>query len=565
MPPRLKALLPRLAPALAVGLLALQALLSLSSAEMWAGWAAGGELPRSLLGALQGEALVRSAGFSLLVLLWVWLRRRDHRAWPERTRLAGLGVLGLGALVGLLFGRTSTHDLRPGEGVEVAGTVVRLVQSEAHPAPEGLALAVLPPDGKGGFEAPRRALPVEVGLGVETGLGDLQVRAEEVIPNALPSGEMAADPTGASGPALRVMLGLGGTTVPEGWMPARDPRRNRFDAPGEAFAVCFREVFSQALLEELRPRLPKESRLVLVVQGRVLTHDASPGTAWNLPGFRLAVERLFPDFVAEPGPDGRPRFGTRSQEPRNPWLQVRLTQAGGSEAQLLLATRPPADPSYAAYLRAALPPGTELRYVRDGEERQSRFVLFTQGDAKVRLVAQGRVVREAPLELGRPFVVARGLSAVPMALLPSARFEDRWRPQADPALARQPLNPAVRVKVGDPAGRQEEGWVAEGEGARSFLSGKLALRLQPRVAGPGSTRALLALDDGEPRWATVASPLRRGLLAVTADQEAPLEPGRTRVRLVRDPGRPLRLLGLSLLLLGWVAGIFPTRRIPEGR
>ena len=563
---RLKALLPRLAPAVVLGLLGVQALLTFSSDATWAGWAAAGGGLRELVGALQGEALLRSLPFLVALLLWAAARRAEWRGpWSARLGLAGLGWLALGALVGLLFAQVSVRDLRPGEGVELAGTPVRLVQAEADPAPEGLALAVLPPDGKGGFEAPRRALPVEVGLGLETGLGDLQVRVEEVIPNALPSGEMIPDPTGASGPALQVMLGLGGAAVPEGWLPARDPRRNRFDAPGGAFAVCFREAFTPDLLEELRPRPPKESRLVLVVQDRVLTHDATPGTRWDLPGFSLAVERVYPDFVAEPGPDGRPRFGTRSAEPSNPWLQVRLTQTGGAEAQLLLAARPPADPGYAAYLRAALPPGAELRYVRDGEERQARFVLFTRADGKVRLLEQGRVLREAPLELGRPFVVARGLSAVPRALLPSTRFADRWRPHPDPTLARQPLHPAVRVKVGDPGGLQEEGWVAEGEGARSFLSGKLALRLQPRVAAPGASRALVALGEAEPRWATVASPLRRGLLSVSADLEAPLEPGRTRLRLVRDPGRPLRLLGLALLLLGWGGGIFLGRAGAKGR
>lgn len=566
MRPKVQALLRRGAPALALALLGLQGLLTFAGDARWADWAGSGPLLRRGLEALQGESLLRGLPFILVTLLWAGQVREGLRgSWVARLRSLGPILLALGALVGLVFARVSTHDLRPGEGLEVGGLGLRLLQAEARPKPEGLALSALAPDGKGGFEAPRTAQPVAVGLETETGVGEVRAQVLEVIPNALPSGEMVAVPEGPENPALQVMLGLGGTAVPEGWLPARDPRRNRFDAPGGAFAVCFRETFDPALLAELRAREPRATRLVLLVEGRTLSHGAEPGARWDLPGFSLQVEAVHPDFVAEPGPDGRPRFGSRSRQARNPWVQVRLTQAGGASAQLLVAADPPADPAYAAYLRAALPPGVDLRYVREGEERQDRFVLFTQADRRIRLVQGGRVVREAPLELRKPFPVAPGLSAVPMALLPRARYEDRWRPHPDATLAQQMLNPVVRVKVWAAEGLPEEGWVALGEGSRSFLGGKVALRLQPRVADPATTRAQVALGAGEPRWISTSEPWRRGLTALRVDQEAPLDPGRVRLRVERDPGRPLRLLGLVCLLLGWLGGIFPALRAGERR
>lgn len=566
MKPHLESLFRRGAPVLLLGTLGLQLLLSFSAPSAWAGWSLQSAWMRRGLEALQGEALLRSLPFFLLVLGMLALRREGFRGpWPRRLEAWGWGLLAGAALLGFLFARDSRHDLRPGEAVESRGHMFRLVASEADPKPEGLALAILAPDGRGGFEAPRMAQPVEVGMDLETGLGALRAQVLEVLPNALPEGGMVEDPEGPEQPALQVMLGLGGGPVLEGWLPARDALRHRFDPPGGAFAVLFRERFEPELVASLRSRGPVSARLVLLVEGRTLSHPAEPGSRWDLPGFSLDVEAVYPDFEAQPGPEGRPTFRTRSEHPRNPWVQVRLRQAGGASAQLLLAAVPPLDPSYAAYLRAALPPGVELRYVREGEERQDRFVLFTDQDRRVRLIQEGRVVREAPLELRKPFVVAQGLSAVPMARLARARFEDRWRPHPDPAQARQMLNPAVHVKVSEPGGQAQSAWVTLGGEARAFLGGRLGLRLQPRVAGPGTTRAQVGVGVEAPVRVTVTSPLRRGLTAVSVDLEAPLDPTRTRLRLTWDPGRPFRLLGLALVLVGWLAATFPSVGAGKGR
>ncbi len=501
---------------------------------------------------------------------WFQALRDPAPSWPRRgLQLAPL-VLLVGLVTGRLMGERVPVDLRVGgtsEALAAAGGLrLRLDSLRTDPRPPAFRLAAYTrPDGRGGFEGEPRALDGTVGAEARIPSTPYRYKVEMVIPNGLPNGAMADDPKGPENPALHLMLGLGQPNPLEGFLLARDPRRSRFDEPGGRFAVVFRERFEAGLLASLKARPPVRERLVLSVQGKALEHEARVGATWELPSFSLKVEALYPDFVATPGAGHQPRFGTRSAAPRNPWLQVRLSQPGGASALLLLAAHPPADPSYAQYLRDALPPGVELRYVREGEDPVDRFVLFTLGDARVRLVSGGKVLREAPLEPRKPFIVEPGLSATPLEIFPRARYEEDWQPHPDPVQATRFENPVAKVKVFDPEqGLVERRWLAargpEGPRPVAFMGGGLALLYKKREPEPGQLHATLSLldDAGEARSGGLVEadqplrPARFGILSIHAGRDTSNDPAAYQALVVRDPGRPILMLGLLQLGLGLV-------------
>ncbi|HJV21845.1 MAG TPA: hypothetical protein VJ570_04060, partial [Holophagaceae bacterium] len=338
-------------------------------------------------------------GLLALAALSGWLQALGDadRHWARRCLQLAPLVLLVGLVTTRLLGARVAVDLRLGGlSAPVAaadGLALRLEALRTEPrAPEFRLAAYTRPDAAGGFE--RLSQDLEGKLDTEGRVPGTSLRylVESVIPNGLPNGTVVDDPAGPGNPALHVLLGLGQPTPLEGFLLARDERRARFDEPGGRFAVVFQERFEAGALAALKGRGPTRERLALTVLGKTLEHDAAVGSTWELPSFTLKVEALYPDFVATAGADHQPRFGTRSSAPLNPWLQVRLTQPDGASALLLLAAHPPADPSYAQYLRDALPPGVELRYLREGEDPVDRFVLFTLADARVRLVRGGKVV-----------------------------------------------------------------------------------------------------------------------------------------------------------------------------
>ncbi|HJV23482.1 MAG TPA: hypothetical protein VJ570_12340, partial [Holophagaceae bacterium] len=211
----------------------------------------------------------------------------------------------------------------------------------------------------------------------------------------------------------------------------------------------------------------------------------------------------------------------------------------------------------------ALPPGVELRYLREGEDPVNRFVLFTLADARVRLVRDGKVVREAPLEPRKPFVVEPGLSATPLEILPRSRYEEDWRPHPDPVQATRFENPVARVKVSDPGkGISERHWLAargaQGPRPVAFLEGRVALLYKKREPEPEQLHATLSLVDaaGEVRAGgpvEAREPLRGGRLglwAVHAGWETSNDPAAFRALVTREPGWPILLLGLLQVGLG---------------
>jgi hypothetical protein len=364
------------------------------------------------------------------------------------------------------------------------------------------------------------------------------------------------NPLAPADPALRVVLGLGLPEPLVGHLFARSPERSRQDEPGGRFAVVFLERWDDALLATLRPAPPRAEKLALTIEGRTLEHPGQTGATWQLPGFSLRVARVFPDFAIRKGPDGEPEACTLSLVPREPWAQLDLVQAGGATARLLLSAR---NPAVSDRLNAAsLPPGVTLRYLREGEETQGRFVVFTAQDQRVRLLEAGRVVRSEPMELLRPFIVARGLSVTPEALMPHA--EPVFAANPEPARPLAVPRPVLQVGVTGPGGgTREERWLEAGGPGRpareATFAGGLALSYRDPLPDPALCRSELVLLDARDRELArqvvgPGAPLTFRGLAFHQTPDDSGGPDASTILLVREPGLWLVWAGFASLLAG---------------
>lgn len=529
------------------------------------------DLPLSLLAAARTSDLLRSLWLEgLLVPLAVLAgfqtsgdpSRRPHRLLAA----AGLAVLAAASAWNLAGGERLVQTLAPGDvagvmagrsgaPVTLPGFRLRLDGLEATPRPPAFRLVRLPePAGKG--PAPAWAARVEAGQAGDLP-GGLRYQVEKLIPDARPSGQVTEDPAAPENPAVQVMLGLGNAEPLVGVLFAREADGWRRDEPQGRFAVVYRERFEPSLLQALRPHPPTDPRLVLTFMGKTLEHAARPGDRWDLPGFSLTVASVFPEFGGlQPGPDGRPAFFSRSPVYRDPWIQLRLRQAGGAEADLLLSARPVPDPDYQAYLARTLPPGLTLAYEPRGAEVQSRFVLLTRDDGKARLVQDGRVVRTEPVATGRPFLVEKGLSVTVLARYDHARFEPDFVPDPEVDVTARTERPVLRLRVWDPAtGEAEARWLqARGDDGRpvgaSFLGGRVRLAYQAKDPDPRDLRATLSiLDAAGTRLAggaaEVGTPFRFGGYRVYLDGGSA---DAVRLLAVRDPATGLAWAGLVILV-----------------
>jgi hypothetical protein len=394
--------------------------------------------------------------------------------------------------------------------------------------------------------------------------GGLRYQVERLIPNALPSGQVVEEPQAPENPALQVMLGLGDAEPLVGVLFAREPESWRRDEPQGRFAVVYRERFEPSLLQELRPHPPTTQKLVLTFMGKTLEHPVHQGDSWDLPGFSLTVTGIYPDFGGlRKGQDGRQELFTRSPIFRNPWIQLQLRQTSGAQAPLLLSAHPVPGKDYADYLARTLPPGMTLRYVPEGEETQGRFVLLTREDGKVRLVADGRVVRTEALALNHPFLVEKGLSVTAMARYDRARFEPDFVPDPDVDVTARSEHPVLRLRVWDPAtGAAESHWLeAQGTDGQpvgaTFLSGRIHLIYRPKVRDLRDLRGTLAVTD------PAGTELARGMVTsgnplvfrgyrFYLDGWVPGPPEAGRILLATDPGLGLGWVGLTCLLVGGI-------------
>ncbi len=565
-----------------------------------AGWAVvrarGGEvlsgsfldLPFSILATARPSDLLRSLWLEALL---VPLAAQALAAVRDRTALRrrpGLGLLlaapvllaaaalwnragGLRAVQTLQAGRATAvfEPTRPtGQPLPLPGFRVRLEDLDAVRRDPAFRLDVAGPQ-------ERWTTHVESGQGGDLP-GGLRYQVERLIPDALPSGQVVEDPRGPENPAVQVMLGLGNSEPLIGVLFAREPDGWRRDEPQGRFAVVYRERFEPSLLATLRPHPPTRQKLVLTFMGKTLEHPVQPGGVWDLPGFSLRVVGVYPDLGGlRKGADGRQELFSRSPFYRNPWLQVRLRQASGAEADLLLSARPVQDKDYTDYLARTLPPGLSLRYVPEGAELQDRFVLLTREDGKVRLVEDGRVTRTADLAPNKPFLVEKGLSVTLLGRYDRARFEPDFVPDPDVDVTAQSERPVLRLRVWDPAtGAAESRWLqargADGQpvGA-AFLGGRIRLEYRPKAPDLEDLRGTLAAVD--PSGAELA----RG--PVTAEKAfafrghrfyldgwIPGAPASARLLLVTDPGLSLAWAGLTCLVAGTVWALLEVRRARQG-
>lgn len=402
--------------------------------------------------------------------------------------------------------------------------------------------------------------------------GGLRYQVERLIPDALPSGQVVEDPQGPENPAVQVMLGLGSTEPLVGILFAREPEGWRRDEPQGRFAVVYRERFEPALLAALRPHPPVSQKLVLTFMGKTLEHPVQPGRTWDLPGFSLTVAGIYPDLGGlRKGADGRQELFSRSPFYRNPWLQVRLRQASGAQADLLLSARPIQDKDYADYLARTLPPGMTLRYVPEGEELQDRFVLLTREDGKVRLVEDGRVTRTAELSPNRPFIVEKGLSVTLLARYDRARFEPDFVPDPDVDVTAQSERPVLRLRVWDPAtGAADSRWLQARGGDdqpvdAAFLGGRIRLAYRPKAPDPRDLAGTLSVLDPTGSElgqgpVTVGTPFTWRGHRLYLDGWLPGPPASARLLLATDPGLGLAWVGLACLVAGGIWTLLEVRR-----
>lgn len=547
------------------------------------------DLPFSILATVRASDLLRSLWLEALLmplaaqgLAVAWARRAGLRRRPGLAVLLAGPVLLAGASFGnRAWGVRGTGVLRIGEPAAMFGPVPASGAPVSLPGfrvrLESLGVTRREPAFRLATEEPqaRWTSPVESGQSGNLP-GGLRYQVEKLIPDALPSGEVAEDPKGPENPAVQVMLGLGNAEPLVGILFARDPDGWRREEPQGRFAVVYRERFDPSLLQALRPHPPTSQKLVLTFMGKTLEHPIQPGGTWDLPGFSLRVVGIYPDLGGlRKGADGRQELFSRSPLYRNPWLQVRLRQAGGAQADLLLSARPVADKDYEAYLARTLPPGMTLRYVPEGEELQSRFVLLTREDGKVRLVEEGRVTRTADLAPNKPFLVEKGLSVTLLARYDRARFEPDFTPDPEVDVTAQSERPVLRLRVWDPAtGAAESRWLqARGPDGQpvdaAFLGGRIRLAYRPKAPDLRDLEGSLAAVD--PAGAELArGPLSAGRAFAFRGCRFYLDgwiqgvPASARILVATDPCLGLAWAGLACLLAGAAWALMEARSLREG-
>lgn len=422
-----------------------------------------------------------------------------------------------------------------------------------RPDPPEPAFRLLVPDGKEGRS-------IEVKEGLKGSLpGGFTFEMEKLLPNALDQGEVRDNPEAPENPALKVMLGVGAPEPVVGMLFSRRGAAARHEEPGGRFGVAFQDTWSPELLASLGPRPPTVETLQVVLGGQTLDHSAALGGTWAFPTFRLRVVRAFPDFAVRPDAKGNPQPGTKSEKPLDPWLELTLETPDGSSRRVLLSAR---NPEVTDSLNAPnLPEGMSLRYVRSGEERQTRFVVFTRDDQKIRLVEDRQISRMEPLRLNHPFIVAPGLSVTALQALAHAEILHAFVPHPDPAAATRYERPALRLRVSELGkGPETTLWLdarlAGGEPeVRTLFGGRLRLALQPKPLEPADLKPVISMRSRDGRELArrelgANMPFVYDGHAFCLARELPAEPGAIDLQLTREPGLGLVYLGCSLLFLG---------------
>jgi hypothetical protein len=345
---------------------------------------------------------------------------------------------------------------------------------------------------------------------------------------------------------------------PSGILLAKGGRDERIDEPLGRFAVLFRENWHYSIPADLVPRPPVQEKLVLELKGRTFEQNLEKSGSWNVEGFVFNQVNKYLDFAIRKDANGNPHPYSASNKARDPWLQLEMKCKDGRTWKLLLSAR---HPDVTDRLNQPnLPEGARLRYVREGEDFQERFVVFTRNDGKVRLVENGQVKRQASFTLNKPFLVEKGLSVTPVALLEKAEYRPEFKPHPDPEQARRFVRPAVSVKLTDTiTGRYESRWLEalgpdDSLSGATFLVGRVGLLFKPHDMEPKDLRSEIMLLDGQGRErirnsASLGKPVRLENLEIRQLGWMPGDGETSRLLVLREPGRSLIYLGIVLLLV----------------
>jgi len=537
-------------------------------------WTHSADLYRSLW----FYALLSLLALSMLAVAW---KRRPYPAHRIGFLLVHVStsVILLGGLWGKYSYVRAFNELRAGEPTNTFYKMKNMRPDPGEPyplpdfriqlnqftveqyVPEYKLYAFVEPNGKGGFEKNPKAYEVKPGINAQLPLSKLHFSVEKLIPNALDAGEFVNNPNAPENPALRVMLGIGEPQPVIGDLFARREHAARRDEPGGRFAVVYQDRWSTDLLNQLRPKAPKAEKVVLTFMGKTTRHDAKVGATWDFPAFSLKVEKYYPDFAVEKDEDGNPQAYSRSTKPVEPWLELTLREPGVPPRRVMLSARNPKlsdqlnDPN--------LPKGLRLSYVREGEERQSRFVVFTREDHSIRLVENGRVTRSAPLQLNKPFIVEKGLSATAVATLDHAEYLPAFVSHPDPKEALKFERPVLKVKIWDPgSGRSEEKWLdALGPDGlprpETFFDQKIGLIYKAKDTEPKDFRSELVVFDSmgkqlAKKIVSVNDPLIYEGHWFYQSNYNPEDPSVSGIMVVREPGLWLVYVGFLMLIVGIV-------------
>lgn len=446
------------------------------------------------------------------------------------------------------FGKVESRlTLRLGERVPCCTGGLQVALESLREAPVQPGYQLLASAGKG-TEA------LEVTEGLKGSLpGGYAFEVERLLPDALDRGEVRDTPDAPENPALRVMLGVGAPQPLVGLLFANHQEDNRVDEPGGRFAVVLREAWHPDLSAALRPGPPASEIIRMGYRGRTFDRPASPGSSWDFLALRFQVVGAFPDFMVRPDAQGRPQPASRSDQPYDPWVELAVGPMGQTRRRVLLSAL---DPIRTDALNAPnLPEGSTLRYLRPGEERQSRFVVMTWADRQVRLVEQGRVRKTEPLVLNRPFIVEPGLSVTPLQEFSRAEIRHDFVPHPGPRS--EGARPALRLKLRGP-GQEQTIWLDgrdRGPLSQTAFGGRLRLGFQPRELQPADLKPELVLRTWRGKELArqtleqgTAMTYRGHALRLTFD--LPAEPDAIAVHHVKHPGTEPLYLGCVLFLLG---------------
>lgn len=428
--------------------------------------------------------------------------------------------------------------------------------------PEYKLYAFVEPNGKGGFEKNPEAYAVKEGMKARLPLSRLHFSVERILPNAIDAGEFINNPNTPENPALRVMLGIGAPQPVIGDLFARQEKASRRDEPGGRFAVVYQDRWSAEFLNQLHPRAPKAEKVALTYLGKSAAYDVRIGSAIEFQAFKMKVEKLYPDFAVVKDKEGSPHAISRSQNPVEPWLELSFREGRASPRRVLLSAR---DPRLSDQLNAPnLPRGLRLSYVREDEERQSRFVVFTREDQSIRLVENGRVSRLEPLQLNKPFIIEKGLSATAVAILDHAEHVPAFLPHPDPKEALKFERSVLKVKVWDPgSGRSEEKWLdglaLDGlDGLpklETFFDHSVGLIYKAKDTEPEDVRSELVVLDPTgkqlvKKTVSVNDPLIFQGYRFYQSSYNPDDPSVSGIRMVQESGLWLVYAGFLMLIIG---------------